>query len=204
MRYLIAIVILLGVLGTAGYLSLPRNPYLGLSPERILEQGRLLDQKLVEDSRPKQITKQNIVLIEKQEIERTRTALQSIERVAPQYEEARRLLANLDKHEAEGKKLMEATIAKAIADDVEGRRDYANEMEKTWLKNGMDAHVSTSGSKSTTLVIRYVLVSRPLLFKLMNETPFVENAKKVGFTNIHFTNGYDVQGTYDIAKNKWN
>jgi hypothetical protein len=68
----------------------------------------------------------------------------------------------------------------------------------------MDAHISTSGAKSTTLVIRFVLVGRPFVYNLMNETQFLENAKNAGFTNTHFTNGYDYDGTYDIAKNKWN
>jgi hypothetical protein len=53
-------------------------------------------------------------------------------------------------------------------------------------------------------VVRYVLVGRPFVYKLMNGTPFLENLKKAGFANIHFTNGYDYDGTYDIAKNKWN
>jgi hypothetical protein len=213
MRKPVAFVMMVGVIGAIVYACnldqsartpAPPNPYLALSPEKIIEQGKSLERRYAEYAKPIQKPAKNVALIEKNEIEQTREALRRIGKSSPQFAEAQQLLASIDNDEAEGKKQMELAIAKAIADDVDGRKAYADQLEKNMLSDGMDAHVSASGAKGTTLVIRYILVSRPFLYKLMNETPFLENIKKEGFTTVHFTNGYDLNGSYDIAKNKWN
>jgi hypothetical protein len=148
------------------------NPYLGLPPEKIVQQGRSLD------------------------------------KAAPQYREAQRLPAGYKQHEAEDRRLLDAAIAKAISDDVvEARKAYADQLEKNLLKEGVDAHFGVSGSKSTTLVVRYGLESRPFVYellRLLNDAALLEGARKQGFAYVHFTNGRGFSGTYDMAKNRWN
>jgi hypothetical protein len=53
------------------------NPYLNLSPEKVVEQGRSLDRRLAESSSPKAKPTKDIALVGKNEIEQTRIALQS-------------------------------------------------------------------------------------------------------------------------------
>jgi len=184
------------------------NPYLGLPPEKIVEQGRSLDKRLSESSNPNARRMAGVVSAEQEEIEQTRTALRSINKAAPQYREAQRLLAGYSQHEVEDRKLLDATIAKAISDDVvEGRKAYADQLEKNVLREGVDAHFGVSGTKSTTLVVRYGLENRLFVYellRLLNDTPLLEGARKQGFANIHFTNGRGFNGTYDVARSRWN
>jgi uncharacterized membrane protein len=208
------IVLALWVLGTnAGVIPIKQgttasNPYLGLPPEKIIEHGRSLDKRLADAGNPNAKRINSIVPAGQEEIEQARIALRSIDKAAPQYREAQRLLADYSKHEAESRKLMDAAVAKAISDDVvEGRRAYASQLEKNLSKAGIEAHVGLSGTKSTTLVVRYVLESRLFVYqllKLLSDTAFLDDVRKLGFANIHFTNGRDFSGTYDMAKNSWN
>jgi hypothetical protein len=80
-------------------------------------------------------------------------------------------------------------------------------VERSLSKAGIEARIGLSGTRSTTLVVRYALESRLLVYellKLLSDTPLLEDARKLGFANIHFTDGRDFSGTYDMAKNSWN
>jgi hypothetical protein len=122
-------------------------------PEKIIEQARSLERRMIESNKPKPL--KDIVLITKDEVQQTRAALESIDRAAPQYAEAQKLLASIKKSEDAGKRAMEAFIAKAKADDVEGRKAYATELERNFLRGGYDINVSLSGSKGTILTLHY-------------------------------------------------
>src|ERR1700730_1004999 len=87
------------------------NPYISLSPEKIIEQGRSLDKRVADGNNPKLLNK-HLPLIKVEEIEQTRRALESIS-TGPQHDEAARLLKSLDKRDEEGKKAKDAYLAKA-------------------------------------------------------------------------------------------
>jgi hypothetical protein len=208
------LVLALWVVGTkAGVIPIKQgettsNPYLGLPPEKIVEQGRLLDKRLFQSNDTNEKRVDSIAGAEQEEIEQTRIALRSINKAAPQYREAQRLLASYNKHEAENRRLMNAIVSKAISgDSVGSRKTYAGQLEESLWKAGMDAHVGVSGTQNTTLVVRYVLEGRLFVYellKLMNDTPLLQDVRKLGFASIHFTNGRNFAGTYDLAKNRWN
>ena len=208
------IVLAIWVVGTkAGVIPIKQganasNPYLGLPPEKIVEHGRSLDRRLSQANDTDEKRVDNIAGAEQGEIEQTRIALRSINKAAPQYREAQRLLASYNKHEAENRRLMNAVVSKAISDDgVGNRKTYASQLEKNLSKAGMDAHVGVSGTQNLTLVVRCVLEGRLFVYqllRLLNDTPLVEEARKLGFADIHFTNGRDFGGTYDVANNRWN
>jgi len=44
------------------------------------------------------------------------------------------------------------------------------------LKAGRDASFKVSGTKNTTLEMIYILVNRPLVYQITNESKFLENA----------------------------
>jgi hypothetical protein len=170
------------------------NPYLSLSPEKILEQGRSLDKRMKDANNPdpkrfdKLLKSGQLHLIEKKEVVQTRAALESITS-GPQHPDAVRLLRSLDQREEEGRKAEETYLAKAREDDVSGRKEYANDLETSYLKKGMDVQVTVAGTKGTMLVIRYVLVSRPLVFNTLNDRKVVATWKDAGFTAVRFTDG---------------
>lgn len=142
-------------------------------------------------------------MIANEEVNQTRAALQTIKSDSPRFAEAQRLLAGLRRQEEIGKKGMRAAIAKSLEENVDGRKEFARKLKGNFLKNGMDVTLTTSGRGATTLNFRYALVSRPFLYKLANESAFLENAKRVGFAHVHFTNGYDASANYDLTKNKF-
>jgi len=77
----------------------PSNALRSLPPDKIIEQGRSLDKRLAESTKRKDILP--ALVVEKKEVDNTRSALKSIEPTAAQYKEAQQLLACLDKREAE-------------------------------------------------------------------------------------------------------
>ena len=139
-------------------------------------------------------------LIRIKEVDDTRASLRSIDKTASQYAEAQRLLAGLDRREEEGRKAEDVLLAKYREDDVGGRKQFATLMENSFLKKGMDVQVSTSGPKGTTLTIRYILMSRPIVYQVINETDFIKNRRSDGFKKAVFTDGYNKTWTYDLTK----
>ena len=108
----------------------------------------------------------------------------------PQHDEAEKLLRSLDQREEEGRKAEQAYLAPARVNDVSGRKEYANDLETIYLKQGMDVQVSVAGNKSTTLVLRYALMNRPMVFNMINDTKIVATWKEAGFTATRFTDGF--------------
>jgi hypothetical protein len=81
-----------------------------------------------------------------------------------------------------------------------GRENIANELEKRYLSNGMDVRITLSGPEKTIMRMEYVLMSRPLIYKITNETDFLQNLKTLGFKKVIFTDGYYHSWTYTLAK----
>jgi len=183
--------------------SAVENPYLSLPSEKILEQGRSLDRRMKDANNPdpkrmdKLLKSGQLVLIKKQEVAQTRAALESITN-GPQREEAAKLLRSLDQREEDGRKAEEAYLERARANDVSGRKEYANDLEMSYLKQGMDVQVNVIGAKGTTLVIRYALMSRPLVFNTLNNIKIVATWKDTGFTAARFTDGFSRTWNCDL------
>jgi tetratricopeptide (TPR) repeat protein len=172
------------------------NPYVHLPPDKIIEQARSLERRMAESNKPKPITQ--IVLVEKKEVEQTTIALESIDRAAPQYTEAQMLLQTLKQRGAEGKQAMQAAVAKAIADDVDGRKAYAKLYEHNALMAGYSVTVSTSGPKATTLNLSYALLTKASIYQLINDEAFREMLRQKGFAKLHITDGYNWSGNVDL------
>jgi hypothetical protein len=86
---------------------------------------------------------------------------------------------------------------------VAKRKRHADEMESRFLSAGMDMHVYAEGDAATTLRLRYILMSRPLIFKLTNETKMREDARSLGFERIVFADGYKKPHVFDLIADKF-
>lgn len=75
---------------------------------------------------------------------------------------------------------------------------YASTAEEIFVKNGMDIRVSASGTKKDQLRLKYVLMSKPLVYKFQNEMKFNEQARVFGFKKIIYSDGYDETWTVDL------
>ena len=171
------------------------NPYVSMPAPQLFEHARGLARRMAAENRPGLPI--DGPFITKAEMSGTEAALSNIPQGTPEYRTARRLLALLVQREDEGKRAMDAYTAKEAAKD---RKDYASPMERLLLEGGMDAVVTASGPGATTLTVRYVLMNRPLVYKLVNDTDFIANRKKEGFRRAVFTDGYDRTWSYDLTK----
>ncbi|MFN7948397.1 MAG: hypothetical protein U0Z53_23800 [Blastocatellia bacterium] len=80
------------------------------------------------------------------------------------------------------------------------RRATPHRIEDVFLRKGIDLYAKVSGPEDTTLTIKYVLMSRPFVYKAANETDFLENMRVAGFRKIVFTDGGSATWIYDLQK----
>ena len=107
------------------------GPYAGLTSIQIIEKATAFEKRMADSNRPKPLKEVlKHPLITKEEVRQTYNALGYVARTDPKYEpQATKLIDRLLHDEAEGEKAQKAAIAKAIEDDVDGRKDYAKALE---------------------------------------------------------------------------
>ncbi|MFZ5451392.1 MAG: hypothetical protein ACOZF2_05920 [Thermodesulfobacteriota bacterium] len=122
--------------------------------------------------------------------------LKAIPENAEEYSKAKRLLKEVKKKQ---KQLM--AKAKVVLEKymTQKRKEFADDLERRYLDKGMDIRITVSGRANTTIKLRYVLFSRPLVYKLAKEG-FLDNLVKGGFKKAIFTDGFRHSWTYDLSK----
>jgi hypothetical protein len=178
-------------------------------PDQILRRGKVLLRRMTEANRPKSLRDSlKEGLIEKSEIYEVRSELEYLKGNDGIHQaEASKILDGITKAENDGEKAMQAALAKAVADDSDSRTSYAKEIERSFLQAGYDVSVAVSGPKATILRLRYVLFSRPLVYKLTTdsygkETGLLDTCRKLGFQKIIFTDGYEKTWSYSLKELK--
>ncbi len=88
---------------------------------------------------------------------------------------------------------------------VQQREDMGKKMDRVFLNQGMDVEVILEGNMKDILTLKYVLWSRPLVYKFtnggdMSDGSFLSNLKKAGFKSVNFDNKYDYRVYYDLMK----
>jgi hypothetical protein len=124
-----------------------------------------------------------------------REHLEEIHQGDKEYAEAQRLLKEVKRREDEIEKWAKATAEKLLADQ---RKSFADQLETNYLDKGMDVTVSVSGPNNTTIKMKYVLMSRPMVHKLINDSGVISTFRSQGFKKAIFTDGYNDTWTYDI------
>lgn len=69
------------------------------------------------------------------------------------------------------------------------RESMISDLEREYLEDGMDVHFTWP--KADTLKMTYVLMSRPAVYKIQNDTHFVETMGKLGVKKVILTDGYN-------------
>lgn len=72
----------------------------------------------------------------------------------------------------------------------QARTMYASSSEQIFMQAGMNIQVFAEGRDKKTLRLVYSLMSQPLIYKLQNELGVPEQARKLGFSKITYTNGF--------------
>lgn len=75
-------------------------------------------------------------------------------------------------------------------DLLEKRRRAADILETTFLDAGRDVYVRSEGKELRTLRVKYILMSRPLVYKFQQDHKTRETLRDLGFTKLIFTDGY--------------
>jgi hypothetical protein len=78
------------------------------------------------------------------------------------------------------------------------REVFAKQLEKTYLDKGLDVYVSLEGSDKTTLKLKFVPFSRPLVHQFSNDTNAIAALRQAGFKKVRLTDGYDQAWTLDL------
>lgn len=78
------------------------------------------------------------------------------------------------------------------------RKRFADEYERNLLDEGMDVHVATLGKTHTTLQIKWILVNRPIIYKMINDETAMGNLRNLGFKKLVMTDGYDSTWNIDV------
>jgi hypothetical protein len=106
-------------------------------------------------------------------------------------------------------KVAETSVIRAAgesrrANDIDGRKAYANLLENNFLRSSMDATVTIEGDKGSTLRVKYIGFTRPIMFKLQEGQKLIPDtiatSRSMGFRKLIMWNGYDLSWTWDLAK----
>jgi hypothetical protein len=66
------------------------------------------------------------------------------------------------------------------------------------LEKGLDVYASAVGNNNTTFRIKFILTSRPLVYKLINDASFTGQLKDLGFKKFIMTDGYNDTWNVDL------
>ena len=93
-----------------------------------------------------------------------------------------------------------STLAAKEAAEVArtARLTYATTYERGLLEAGMDATVRSEGKNADTLVITYILMNRPLVFQMINDSETMTVWATYGFKKVRFSDGYESSWTQTI------
>jgi len=80
------------------------------------------------------------------------------------------------------------------------REVYAKTIERAMLDKGFNTEVHARGANKQILEYKFALMSKALVYQLVNEGRILESAKNVDFKKLIFTDGFNSSWTYDLTK----
>jgi hypothetical protein len=88
---------------------------------------------------------------------------------------------------------------KEAAGEARGKRlIFAKEYERGLLQAGMDATVRAEGKNADTLTITFVLVNRPLVYNMINDSATMSEWSSMGFKKVRFSDGYESSWSHSL------
>jgi hypothetical protein len=110
--------------------------------------------------------------------------LQQIPKNSKEYAEAQKLI-KIEQDKQKKQIEREEVAAKQY------RIEMAAQLEKKMLSQGYDFYITVEGTNNEVMRVKYILTSRPMVYKIINETDFSANLRLAGFKKVIFTDGYD-------------
>jgi len=139
----------------------------------LLDRGRAMDKQLADSTKPRAPgSKADFAVVSKAEYDAAYKGLLQILPDNAYYQDAQKIIASLDKRVAEGEDIARKAAEKAKVENVAGRKSFAASYERDLLRKGLSVTVTTEGDRSSTLKVKYVLVSKALPSKSAKITRF--------------------------------
>lgn len=124
-----------------------------------------------------------------------KTHLTAIKKEDREYQEAQILLKEVSRRE---QAVRRASVILLKQMQIEKRVSAGKEIENIFVKTGMDVYVTLSGKEKDIITMTYLLWSRPLAYKYMNNDSFYSILKNTGFKKAVFDDKYNNTWTYSI------
>lgn len=138
-------------------------------------------------------------------VNQLKNLISKIPEASKQYVEAQALLKEnqtiiakiIAKDEKEKNKKAAAQAKMDAVLEEDKRIKFASTAEYAFLDNRMNVTVTTLGKNNKQLKLKYSLMSKVFIHQVL-KSDFVQNVKKIGFTKIIFTDGYNDTYTLDL------
>jgi hypothetical protein len=114
---------------------------------------------------------------------------------SPEYKKASEIYTKTTEERAKTNKESKKIVAAAM---IVQRQNFVDAYERQLLDQGMDVYVSALGKTKQTLKVKWVLVSRPLVYKMINNPDFVSKLRELGFKKLIMTDGYNDTWSIDL------
>lgn len=75
---------------------------------------------------------------------------------------------------------------------------FASVLTEGFIRNGIDMDVTPLGKDGRTLRMKYALMSRPFIYQLQNTANIEDQARKLGFTKVIYTDGFNETWTVHL------
>jgi hypothetical protein len=101
--------------------------------------------------------------------------------------------ANISRNESQGVHTEELTAV-----GIARRQAAAERMQRNLQSKGIDVQVTLEGKDKNEIRFEYIRFSRPLIFRIQNETELLWNLQRDGFKKAVFTDGQLHTWKYDL------
>jgi hypothetical protein len=101
--------------------------------------------------------------------------------------------ANISRNESPGVYTEESTAV-----GITRRQAAAERMQRNLQSKGIDVQVTLEGKDKNEIRFEYIRFSRPLMFRIQNETELLWNLQRDGFKKAVFTDGQLHTWKYDL------
>lgn len=144
---------------------------------------------------PQEILKQCKMAVKLGDLGKYNQELRKLSADSQEYKEAREFYADFKTNQAKREKQAEAA---RVASLKPKRIQFAQQYEQLMLGKGLDVYASAIGNNNTTFRIKFILTSRPLVYKLINDASFTGQLKDLGFKKFIMTDGYNDTWNTDL------
>lgn len=121
-------------------------------------------------------------------LDEARHHLEAINSEADEYDEAKKLLDEVERREKDLKKYQEAMRQAESQKMIKKREEIAKDLDRDFLGKGFDVKIELSGDEKTVLNMDCVLFSRPLVFVFVDKSDLLPRLRDAGFAEVVFSN----------------